>query len=67
MKWLVRSVAGVVIAVLVLTAFRPGVLFRSSVFAIAAVLYMVGRYEGVDMRKFWGDDDDEPKGPFRPA
>lgn len=68
MKWLVRIAAGVLIALLGLTMFRVGGYARGNIFAIAAILYVVGRYEGLDMSNFWGDDDDEGgPGPLKPT
>jgi hypothetical protein len=68
MKWLVRIGAGMLIAVLCLTMFRWGGYARLNIFLGAAILYGVGKYEGIDMRGYWGKDDDEDgQGPLRPA
>jgi hypothetical protein len=67
MKWLVRISAGVLIAFLGLTMFRVGGYARANIFAIAAILYCVGRFEGLEMNNFWGDDDDDGQGPLKPT
>ncbi len=67
MKWLVRIASAVLIAVLLLTLFREGVYARANIVAIAVVLTFAYWFEGFDVSKFWGDDDDDSQGPLKPT
>ena len=67
MKWLVRIGAGVLIAFLGIAMFRVGGYARANGLGIATILYLVGRYEGLDMSNFWGKDDDDGQVPLKPG
>ncbi|NRQ51557.1 hypothetical protein [Aeromicrobium stalagmiti] len=70
MKWLIRIGASVLIAGLVLTMWQGPNSAKGAAIGIAAIMYIVARFEGIDVRNFWGyddDDDDDGQGPLRPA
>lgn len=66
-KWLVRLLAGVTIALLIQAAFTGLILFRAAITVALVLIFFVGVYEGIEMSGFWGDDDDDDQGPMRPA
>lgn len=68
MKWLVRLAAGIAIAYVLMAVFVWGQYISRFPVLILFILIAVGIYEGIDMSRFFGhDDDDDENGPLRPA
>jgi hypothetical protein len=67
MKWVIRVLAGVGIAGILIARFREGLPAPGFVAAIGVILIGVGIFERKDLSSFWGGDDDDHGGPYSPA